>query len=286
MSTNPFNIAQGLAQGVAQVVGAALTALLTKPARDMTNKEAIDLVKYLVSTNEMSLSEPIKNDTQDRIVISTSMAKVQYKQAQGKNPGRFGSIGATVTPTFNPTPAFAIVLYRLAVRLRDKWGATSLVWGGIGGGSGKHTSDCHMNGHCVDFYGGTTSRGGTLDVRRDWAFRAVYRKNGTSPVNDDGDRWGSDQQTYYRLLVTKDAEEKDPSEKDYYNPNARDFFLDVFTLISEECIYGSWEIDPVSIRAGSLFKAGYTIHPDYPTLLRRPHNDHIHFQLGQAIQQP
>src|SRR3954471_11026283 len=271
-------IAKGV-QGLGDAI-AGITALLAKPARDLSNKEAIVLVKYLVATSQMSLQEPIKNDNQERILVHTAMAGIQYMHAQGHNPGNFGSINAAKDAVFFPTPAFAIVLYRLAVRLRDNWGATIIVWGGIGGGSGKHTSDCHMNGHCVDFYGATTTRAGVLDVRRDWARRAVYRKDGHSPTAVDGDLWGSDTQTYYRLLVTKDAEERDPSEKNYYNPNARDFFLDVYTFISEECMFGSLDISPLSLRGGAVIKPGYTVHPDYPTLLRRPHNDHIHFQLG------
>lgn len=179
------------------------------------------------------------------------------------------------------------MLYRFAGYLRSRWGATKIVWGGVGGGSGKNAVDCHSTGHCIDFYGATTSRGGIFDVRRDWYSRPVFLTDGKTHVSVGGgldkDRWGNDHRTSYRLLVNKDAEEKLPDDPDYYNPRARDFFLDVYQFISDECNVGPNDIAPGALKSGATIKAGFTIHPDYPTKLRTSHNDHMHFQLGATL---
>jgi hypothetical protein len=272
-----------VARGVVDAIADGVFPLYAKAARDLSQEEAMKLLKHLASKGEIFLHEPIKNERQAQVFVQTSMAGIEFLHAQRNNNGKFGSVNAAKTPFFQPTPAFAIVLYRFAQELRETWGATHIVWGGIGGGSGKHTSDCHMTGSCLDFYGARTTRGGTFDVRRDWFNRTVYRKDGTPHAQDDGDRWGTDRQTHYRLLVTKDAEERLLDDKDYRNPRARDFFLDVFKFISAQCAFGQFDISPTAMRSGGNFMAGFTVHPDYPTLLRRPHNDHVHFQLGEAV---
>lgn len=280
-----FGIGRGvqvLAEAVASVI-----ALVTKPARELTSKEAFDLLMYLVSIGEITLDEPIKTDSKGQVIspkpgqqvkVRTSLAGVDFLQASGANKGRNGSAGAHKTASFQPTPAFAIVLHRFAQRLRDKWGATRIVWGGIGAGSGLHSLDCHMNGTCVDFYGATTSKG-TFDVREDWYLRTVLQKDGKPHplATNDNDRWGDDTQTFYRLSNLK--EPIDPGDA-----LTRDFFLDVYTFVSEQCMFGSLDISPAAFRSGSPMKAGYTHHPDYPiTQRRRAHNDHVHFQIGPAI---
>ncbi len=107
-------------------------------------------------------------------------------------------------------------------------------------------------------------------------------------VLQPADHWGRARkglQAYAknRLLVTRDAEERLLSDKSYINPRARDFFLDVFQFIHDQCTAISGDIAPSAIRAGASMQHGVTFHPDYPIILRRPHNDHMHFQLGQAI---
>ncbi len=249
---------------------------IVKPARDLAPEEAFELVTALASSGEITLAEAVKSyKAGQQLKVSTSIAGIEYLQALGKNRGTNGSAGAMRTPFFYPTAPFAIVLHRLAARLRDKWAATQIVWGGIGAGSGSHSLDCHMIGTCVDFYGATT-RKGAFDVRQDWFLRPVFRKGGKRHAMDpnDNDRWGNDNQTYYRLAVSTDP--KDAA--------ARDFFLDVYTFVSEQCTFGPYDIAPDAFKNGSPMKAGYTLHPDYPIVdKRRHHNDHIHFQLGQAI---
>src|ERR1051325_1480040 len=144
-------------------------SLLKKVARDLTQQEAFDLLIFLVEQGGISLVDPVKtNDAGEvtslkpgqQVKVQTTMAGVDFYKAQGNNPGAFGSVGATKIPYFSPTPAFAIVLYRLADFLSSKWNRTRIVWGGIGAGGGRtDKKDCHMTGHCVDFYGASTSGG-------------------------------------------------------------------------------------------------------------------------------
>jgi hypothetical protein len=274
-----------LVKPIANLGKALVEPLLRKPARDLKREEAWTLIHYHGIKGELVLHTQPKNEKEERAHISTSIAGVQYMHARGDNHGRFGSVGARLTPSFRPTPQFAIVLLRFAKYLHANWGASQIVWGGIGAGSGRNTLDCHMTGSCVDFYGANTSRGGVIDVRRDWYYRPVYLPNGREhpKVKDSDDWWGNNTRTSYRLLITRDVEERLQSDKSYFNPRARDFFLDVFQFIHDECTVIAGDIAPSALRSGALMQYGVTMHPDYPGLIRRPHNDHMHFQLGQAI---
>lgn len=266
--------------------GAVVHRLNQKPARDLNKEEAWILFCALVAQGEISVLQALDQKVTNH-KISTNMAGVTYLHAIGKNSGIFGSVGAYKDAYFTPTHAFAIVLYRLAVRLKAKWGASAIVWGGIGAGSGKNESDCHKSGHCIDFYGASTSRGGFIDVRRDWYSRVVYtadkKPHDTAENEWLTDRWGNDRQTTYRLLVNMDAEARIPGTKGYFNFQARDFFLDLLQFIEDECAFSPKETSAQALRNGAKFHPGFTMHPDYPNFMRRPHNDHVHFQLGEAI---
>jgi len=261
-----------------EFIAAAAKAIhvMTTPARDLTPEEAFKLVTALVSSGDLTLGDQVASyKAGQQLKIATTIAGVEFRQALGKNKGVNGSAGAVKTPFFFPTAPFAVVLHRLAVRLRDRWGASQIVWGGIGAGSGSHSLDCHMIGTCVDFYGATTSQG-IFDVRRDWFLRPVTLKNGKrhALAPDDNDRWGNDNHTWYRLATSTDT-------KDLV---AKNFFVDVYTFISEQCTFGRYDIAPDAFKNGAVMRAGYTLHPDYPIVdSRRHHNDHIHFQLGEAI---
>ncbi len=273
-------------RGVADAFGAGVFPLFLTPARDLTAAEAVKTLEYLDSKGELSLAEPVKPGTQGKVKVRTTLGGVSFRKADPNNgASRVGSAGSSEVPFFEPTPAFAMALYRLAVRLRENWGATEIVWGGVGAGSGKHTLDCHMIGSCVDFYGATT-RFGVFDVKRDWYLRPVLNKDGKrhAMVADSDDRWGNDTHTSYRLLALDD--QRDPFDPHPPNSQARDFFLDVWAFVHEHCTVGKLDISPEGMRGGGAFQAGHTIHPDYPTLLRRSHGDHMHFEIGNAILKP
>ncbi len=267
-------------------------SLLSKPARDLSLQEAFDLFIFLVEQGGIELVDPVKTDDEGNVIslrpgqqvkVRTSMAGVDYYKAQGLNRGINGSAGATKTAFFQPTPAFAIVLYRLATCLAESWEVTRIVWGGIGAGSGVSARDCHITGHCVDFYGATTANNVEFDARRDWWRRTVYRKdNGKLHARnpDLDDRWLEDRNTHFRLAVSQDPQDILPYS----------FFADVYELVTQECTLGP-DVSADEFRAGSPLEAGTIIHPDYPVpgvpkvvAGRRGHNDHMHFQLGNAYE--
>ena len=206
--------------------------------------------------------------------MRTTIAGVEYWQASGKN-GASGSVQPAPTPsrTFTP-PAVRRGSLQAGGSSARPLGREPDNLDGIGHGSGASATDCHSKGHCIDFYGATTSRAGVLDVKRDWYLHPVYLANGKlhpppphKPQDGlafDYDRWGIDNQTSYRLLLPKDEVEKLPSAKDYYNTKARDFFADVYTFVSEECAFGSSDISPASFKAGTKPQARMYAAPRLP----------------------
>ncbi|HUQ95032.1 MAG TPA: hypothetical protein VM120_25365 [Bryobacteraceae bacterium] len=268
-----------------QTVSTAAQPLLQKPARDLTLEEAWVLIEYHVLSGQMKLIDGFGKGNEDRVRVDTLIAEVQFMQQNDRgHTTRWGTGTPAKAPSFYPTPQFAIVLYRLAVWLKTRWGASTIVWGGIGGA--RDTGNCHVGGHCVDFYGATTARGGVFDVARDWSSQPVYTKDGKLHPSEGNDPWGRDSKTYYRLLMTKDVEEREKTDSLYWNPRARDFFLDLFQFIAAEC-NSSGDSPPSDMRGGAQLKYGVTKYPDYPEVDgrggRRSHWDHVHFQLGKAF---
>lgn len=262
-------------------------SLLTKSARDLSKQEAFDLMIHHVEQGDIELVDPVKVDQQGNVIglrpgqqvkVRTAMAGVDYYRVPLNNPGVSGSAGATRLPdSFRPTPAFAIVLYRFAKMLAEKWDVTKIVWGGIG--AGRRPTDCHTQGRCIDFFGATIVDGVDFDVRRDWWSRTVFRRDGTPHAIQGGDRWGNDRNTYFRLALSQDPEDLLP----------RRFFGDVYQFVTEECTL-ALDTEADLFRIGSPLQAGTVIHPDYPVpgipgvvAGRRGHNDHMHFQLGNAF---
>lgn len=277
-----FGIIRSLESFVASLGKGLVAGLESKPARDLTTQEAFNLMMYLVVKGDLQLVDPIKTGQNGDLIspkpgqqvrIGTQMAGVQFLQALGMNRGPLGSVGAHDSGFFQPTPQFAIVLYRLALWLQDQWGATEIVWGGIG--AGRRALDCHLNGNCVDFYGARTQQG-FFDVRRDWFLRPVIQNDGKH-LKGDWDRWGDVSKTFYRLSVNDDT-------TSVHDAQARVFFSDVWEFVYAQCHVGPNDIAPGPFFDGGLLKPGYTIHPDYPLpTKRRDHNDHMHFQLGEAF---
>ena len=275
----------GLSKMLRQFGEALFARLNSTKAIDLTDEEAFNLMMYLAVTGEIELADPIKLDAAGNYIshkpgqqtrLRTAMAGVEYYRAALPNKGINGSAGAVKMPHFEPNPRFAIVLHRLAVRLAQNWGATRIIYGGIGKGSGENALDCHMNGTCCDLYGAITAKG-VFDVRRDWFYRTVYDAAGAKRKGGGWDRWGDATETYYRLAASPDQSDCLP----------RDFFLDVYTFISEQCMFGSNDISPASFRSLGAIRHGYTLHPDYPNVRKRQgHNDHIHFQTGPAFLTP
>lgn len=291
---------QGAAQEIRAFVGemlrgaqflanyALVPPFASKAARDLSAQEAFDLLMHLVFHGRVVLDEHVKVDNSGKIVypkpgqqilVKTSMAGVDFLHASGAFNAKNGSHGARKDKRFAPTPAFAIVLFRLAEFLAKDWGATQIVWGGVGKGADNKSKNCHDVGTCMDFYGATTKKG-KFDVTEDWTRKPVFQKDGKElPVKWSQEiwgvalfenRWGPATQTYYRLRPTDDSP-------------AYDFFLDVYTFVNEQCT-SSGDTSPHAFGTNHPLSAGQTIHPDYPgPKLRKDHRDHMHFQLGAAF---
>jgi hypothetical protein len=247
----------------------------TKPVRDLSEQQAFDLLMHLVYWGEIIVDEIFRADASGRLThpkpgqqlkVRTKMAGVDFYQASNK-----GFPGNHPTPTFMPTPAFAIVLYRLAKRLGGGYyGATRIVWGGIGhGGEGK-LRNCHEIGTCVDFYGAYT-RHGTFDVLADWGKKPILNKDGKPRAvpNWTDDKWGNAAETYYRLRSGDRG-------------LAYWFFAEVYSFAFEQCTVGTSDVP--ELKEGQRIMAGTIIHPDYALAhLRQSHLEHMHFQLGEAF---
>ena len=173
--------------------------LLSEPARDLSDDDAFELMMYLVGTGDITLFDKLVKDKSGNITshkpgvqtrIVPVIAGIPFLKARGSNPGPNGSLGATQQQYFAPTPAFAIVLYKLAKMLANDWGATQIVYGGIGAGGNANVTDCHSTGHCVDFYGANTKKG-NFDVRQDWWMRPVYDSAGNLHASE-GNGWTMD----------------------------------------------------------------------------------------------
>jgi lipoprotein signal peptidase len=261
--------------------------LLSEPARDLSNDDAFELMMYLVGTGDITLFDKLVKDKSGNITshkpgvqtrIVPVIAGIPFLKARGSNPGPNGSLGATQQQYFAPTPAFAIVLYKLAKLLANDWGATQIVYGGIGAGGNANVTDCHSTGHCVDFYGANTKRG-NFDVRQDWWMRPVYDSAGNLHASEGNgwamDRWKNETKTYYRLAMS-------PEPQDAV---ACDFFAAVYEFAYEETRAEAFDASPHSFAFGLPLSKGWIMHPDYPEMAtpgRRSHNDHIHFQLGKT----
>ena len=243
-------------------------AAASKPARDLSRQEAFDLMMYHVIQGDLVLNEPVKLDAKGkisspapsgRVKVRATILGVEFFQASLKTNFKNGSTGAIKVAAFDPTPAFAIVLLRLAKFLKKDWGATRIIWGGIGQGADGKRKNCHGEGTCVDFYGAITQRG-TFDVLADWTHKPIFLANGKRRGP-----WGdTESPTYYRLRPAADQP-------------AYQFFLDVYGFATTECTDGNGKA-PTSIGM-----PGRIIHPDFPDKdLREGHEQHMHFQLGEA----
>ena len=270
---------------------AEIVPLLNARARDLNDQDAFTLMMDLAELGAITLFDKVVTDKSGKITshrpgmqtkIVPVVAGIPFLRANDQNKDAKGSLGAAKQPYFAPTPAFAIVLYKFAKMLVDDWGASQVVYGGIGSGGTVGVSDCHSTGHCVDFYGADTKKG-NFDVRRDWWMRPVYDSAGKVHASEGNgptlDRWKNETNTYYRLAMSIDPKDSD----------AADFFAAIYKFAHEETRAEAFDVSPQLFSTGQPLKNGFIFHPDYPIKGsdrnhpgRNTHNDHIHFQLGNT----
>jgi hypothetical protein len=256
--------------------------LLKKPARDLTPKEAFELLLHHIEQGDIDLvdvkqarvderGQPIYLRVNQNVRIRSLMAGVQYTHVSGD------------TRDFAPKPEFAILLLRLARWLSDSCGVVKIVWGGIGSGSGKNAVDCHTDGRCIDFYGAELANGRTFDVDLDWWQKPVPPKDGAKlPAKVGNDYWGDGRSTFFRLAPA-------PQQTQFW-PGW--FFGLVYEFAVKESTITSADIGVDAFRRGDALKAGAIFHPDHPVPGtfgkkaipgRRNHFQHMHFGVGKAI---
>jgi len=239
-----------------------------KPARDLTDQEAFDLLIHLVYRGELMLDEKIRTDAAGKIIYPTPGKQMRVRARMS---------GIEYTHATNPKihhftakPALAIALYRMAQKLNGGYyGVTEIVWGGaIGYGHEGKRANCHEIGTCIDIYK-ASMRFGTFDVYKDWGLRPVHKPDGTVVQGDHGDPWADATKTYYRLREKEDGVK-------YY------FFIELYRAGVEQFTIGP--TDNLDLEEGKPVKEGANIfHPDYPAMgLRRSHQEHMHFQIGPS----
>jgi hypothetical protein len=270
--------------------------LLKTPAKDLTDAEAFDLLMFLYEQGEVQLPDGVRLDPRDpdkilspkpgqQLRVGTVMGEVTYRRANDLKRPAGGPEGSDEMASFNPTPAFAVLLYRLGVFLHEQWDVDTIVCGGVGSGGGRAATDCHTQGRCVDFYG-VVRAGDTIDVHRDWFARPVYQtrpdakgRRGTLQAVGD-DKWGGETATYFRLAFSPELQDFLP----YL------FFSTVWEFVTKECTTSAGDLSADDFKSGVLLGRGTIYHPDFPDwgsytpghAGRQSHHDHMHFQIGNA----
>jgi hypothetical protein len=188
-----------------------------KPARDLTQEEARDLVAHFIAKSQLSIGRPLQFDEKSRRVSSPRAGERVFLQ-----PPMIGGVSYIIVNSNTGLPfrmqprvgaldlRFLVLLQRLAVMLKQDWGTTQIYHGGLGAGGGQ----CHKDGGAIDFYGAQTSSGQFM-VKRDW---------GDAPVPTGGS-------ASYRLAGG-------------VNPAARMFFKDVWDFAEREARPGGFICHP------------------------------------------
>ena len=99
--------------------------LLQKPAKDLSDAEAFDVLMYLYDTDEIKLPNGVKRDPRDpdkivspkpgeKVKVGMVVGDVTFRHASDSKRPKGGAEGWDTTTDFYPTPAFAVLLYRLA----------------------------------------------------------------------------------------------------------------------------------------------------------------------------
>jgi len=273
----------GLAEaspGVADpcLVKLATPTALSKPARDLTRREARDIAVYLVGQGAFSLKSAARFGTACQIVQPQPASRLVVEPAVIDGVRFVNRVNRTANLIDNLDVRMVVALYRLANMLRITWGVTEIHHLGIGHGGGPPT-DCHNTGRAIDLAGvaGVISGSSTptlngpyqLDVKRDWGNRPVVMPDGSSRAD-----WPSTfTATSYRL---------GPS------PNFLAFaiFRDIYTTATRQ--FADTSTAPGGNGAPTTLgrSSRFIIHPDHPShTLRLAHRDHIHMQIGPTGQE-
>jgi hypothetical protein len=228
-------------------------AAASKPARDLTQGEARDLVVSYVLTGQLSLEKPIAfgkdgNPTfprvGEKVPLGLGIGGVDFVPDNKKAAGW--------TRTGPMDMRTAVLAVRLAQYLKSRWGVTTIFWGGMG--VGRADTDRHGKGYAIDFHGAIT-RTGKLDVSEDWGKQPITLPDGTKAA-----KWPVTARPYFRLDV---------------DTRAGAFFYDVYRWLTGEAADSSR-------KRTSIGDHSYILCPDMPDVAWRDlHQDHIHCEIDR-----
>ncbi len=228
-------------------------AAASKPARDLTQAEARDLVVSYVLNNQLDLEKPIAfgkdgNPTfpkvGEKVTLGLGIGGVHFTPDNKKAAGwqRTGPMDMRT----------AVLAVRFAQYLQSRWGVTTIFWGGMG--VGRADTDRHGKGYAIDFHGAIT-RVGKIDVSEDWGKQPI-----TLPDGKTARKWPIGTRPYFRLDV---------------DTKAGGFFYDVYHWLTGEAADAGG-------KRTSIGDHSYILCPDMPDVAWRDlHQDHIHCEIDR-----
>jgi hypothetical protein len=250
-------------------------AALRIPARDLTRREARDVLVYLAGQGAFTLKptqSPIQFDSSCTILRPQPSTRITIEPAVIDGVRFVARGNPRQSAISNLDVRMVVGLYRLAQMLRTRWGVTAIGHMGIGQGRGA-SDDCHNSGRAIDFAGVEGVYRGQqymLDVQRDWGNQPVTLPNGAQQRN-----WPADfRATSYRLTPGGNA-------------LAYGLFRDVYELATREFT----DTNPQRLGNAAPTQIGqssrFIIHPDHPSSgLRSQHQNHMHIQIGSTRAEP
>lgn len=226
-----------------------------KPARELTQAEARDLVVWYTLNKQLNLPKPITFGKDGSVTFPKVGEKVPLGLDIGGvhfQPDNKDAQGHTATGPMDLRTA--VLAVRLSQWLKaSRWAVTTIFWGGMG--TGRADVDRHGKGFAIDFHGAIT-RLGKMDVNADWGSKTI-----TLPGGRKVPAWPADARTFYRL--------------DLDNDRGGQFFYDVYHWLTGEAADG---------RAGgtSIGDHSWILCPDMPDITKRDlHQDHIHCEIDR-----
>ena len=238
------------------------------PVRDLTRAQARDLVVWLHKEGKIHLKSAPTFDASCRVLTPTPSSRVQLDiTVDGVRYLYLSGRRTIAQPRIdNLDVRGAVLVARLATKLKADFGATEIHHMGIGHGNAAHPKDCHNTGRAIDFGGAAGVKDGVAwraHVVTDWSAKPVDAAlRGTRP-----NLYKARAHTTYRLRESEEI--------------AKAVFEDVYAFAAAEANdtsdHRAQPGSPTAIGAASRF----VIHPDHPDAgLRGQHQDHIHFNIG------
>jgi hypothetical protein len=255
-------------------------AAFSKPARDLTRREARDIVVFLIGRGSFKLKSwtPLQLDRFCKVISPRPETRVAIEPAVIAGVRFKDDVHPGSNVLDNLDLRMVVALHRLASHLKGSFGVTEIRHKGIGHGVGG-ADDCHNTGRALDLSGLAgevpfpLSIPGVfgpyaLDVQADWGNQPVPVGGGpnshTWPANF--------QDTSFRLSPI-------------LNPVGFFLFKAIYDFAVTEFADNSESPNGNTLPPTQLGKESvFIIHPDHHSPgLRPPHQNHMHMQVGPTF---